>query len=760
MEKIISSFFIQNFIGFALWHGHVVCATVCGRFGFCRTTRRNCRALQDKRNAKMAKEKIVFRALSRALERGKGRSKHKMTIRCYSTTTTGPFKKYVEKKLQVPFSHPVKKSTQGKFKASPSTSTSKSPQSKPRSSVTSSFSSPSPPSSSSSSSSALASPAPKRVFNFKLVEFFKKKENELLMKLSADSQTLNPTDIEYTPIPSPVPTQVATLEHNLDRVLFSPGVHFLQDPRTRVFNFTPFLKKIMPVSKFDFNCLTQYITASKDKTLLQIAKESDLKYYSSTSSMTSALTQFHFWLSNNRPANIINLSKNFNGLGTSFSTGTKCATALMCKNQDGLFSIDADKSADRELLLSLLGHSMEKLLTTSPELFNKYHIDNSHQLTAEELDKSESYHYAKVGDFLMRSQLDCYDHRLPGTGTFDLKTRAVCAVRHDISHTEKHMTGYKIFKNHGLYESFEREFFELTRSALLKYSLQARIGNMDGIFICYHNIQNIFGFQYLGLEDIDHIFHSYDDRLSYKDFNRAGPNSKLNAQKVQAPIGSEVDDSSLSSYIADQEFRMSVKIWSEVLNKINQKLDNSSFRLVIKYEPEDSSLYCIATPMTNERIDEVQMLGDKSNSKFLDEDHQGNDEADIKFKQLQREKFQAITEETAGAAIGYKLTRKHFFDDKESNEVYYKPPINTKWEIKYQIEEIVGSKAVELYKKYMGEKENISWMDKGDDLSEQIDEYVKILRAYGDKGKLREELWKEKDEKLTIWEPIRNDRTV
>lgn len=31
----------------------------------------------------------------------------------------------------------------------------------------------------------------------------------------------------------------------------------------------------------------------------------------------------------------------------------------------------------------------------------------------------------------MRSQLDCKDRRLPGKGTFDVKTRAALVIRHD-----------------------------------------------------------------------------------------------------------------------------------------------------------------------------------------------------------------------------------------------------------------------------------------------------------------------------------------
>ena len=44
-----------------------------------------------------------------------------------------------------------------------------------------------------------------------------------------------------------------------------------------------------------------------------------------------------------------------------------------------------------------------------------------------------------------------------------------------------------------------RRFYDMTRSAFLKYSMQVRIGNMDGIFVAYHNTARIFGFQYISL---------------------------------------------------------------------------------------------------------------------------------------------------------------------------------------------------------------------------------------------------------------------
>ena len=51
--------------------------------------------------------------------------------------------------------------------------------------------------------------------------------------------------------------------------------------------------------------------------------------------------------------------------------------------------------------------------------------------------------------------------------------------------------------------SFEEEYYDMIRAAFLEYSFQARIGNMSGIFVAYHNVARIFGFQYISLEEID-----------------------------------------------------------------------------------------------------------------------------------------------------------------------------------------------------------------------------------------------------------------
>ena len=68
----------------------------------------------------------------------------------------------------------------------------------------------------------------------------------------------------------------------------------------------------------------------------------------------------------------------------------------------------------------------------------------------------------------MRSQLDCYDPRLPGTGVFDIKTRAAVPIRLDLMNYEEN-SGYIIRTLQGPLESFEKEYYDLIRSAFLKY---------------------------------------------------------------------------------------------------------------------------------------------------------------------------------------------------------------------------------------------------------------------------------------------------
>ena len=292
----------------------------------------------------------------------------------------------------------------------------------------------------------------------------------------------------------------------------------------------------MPVAEFDFSSLKEYITSSRDESLMRIAKAHGKRYMGSTSSMTAVLAHFHYLLSQWRSINISMLSKAFpTPSQPNFTEMSRIPSAIFLRWKDGAYAIDADKQFDSANVLSMLGKSMEKLLTLSTDDFEKYRKSNPDQVTDEEQSAPETFHYSTMGDFLMRSQLDAHDPRLPGTGMFDLKTRAVISIRMDVTNYE-HGVGYEIRSRQGEFESYEREYYDMIRAAFLKYSMQVRMGRMDGIFVAFHNVERIFGFQYISLSEMDSAIHGQWDTT-----------------------------------VGDQEFKLSLDLLNKILDRATKK---------------------------------------------------------------------------------------------------------------------------------------------------------------------------------------------
>ncbi|KAF4970638.1 hypothetical protein FSARC_2419 [Fusarium sarcochroum] len=394
-------------------------------------------------------------------------------------------------------------------------------------------------------------------------------------------QTIQPDALKLKPVEKDLAKEVPKLAYNLDKVLFNPGVYQLQDKRSRTYNFDPYLGSIMPVQEFDFNALKEYVTSSKDSRLRDLSAKHSKKYCGSTSSMTAMLSHFHFLLSAWRKPNFEQLSRSFKVEFESFTVLTRGPAAAFARYKDGVYAIDADKEFDSANILSMLGKSMEKLLTLPKEDFEKYRRTKSHELSEEEKNADEAFHYTTMGDFMMRSQLDAYDPRLPGTGMFDLKTRAVVSIRMDVEGYEKGV-GYEIRNRFGTWESFEREYYDMIRAAFLKYSLQVRMGRMDGIFVAFHNTQRIFGFQYVSIEEMDLALHGTSRRK-----------------------------------LGDDEFKTSVKLLNEVLNRASERFPKQSLRLHIETRPTNPPLtYFFAEPVTEEQIQRTQETGKASVEKF------------------------------------------------------------------------------------------------------------------------------------------------
>lgn len=394
-------------------------------------------------------------------------------------------------------------------------------------------------------------------------------------------RTTTPSQLHITPLDIPQP-RVPYLQYGLDRVLFNPGVYQLQDQVSRVYNFDPYLQNIMPNVEFDFDSLKEYKTSSKDEALAKIAKEHGNKYIGSTSSMTSALGHFHFLLSNWRPLNFGMLSNDFvaessKALPKQLTQINRAPAAFFLRWKNGTYAIDADKEHDHANVLMLLGKSMELLLTLPKSEFERYRKSDPRKVTEDQRTAPESYQYTTMRDFLMRSQLDAYDPRLPGNGAFDLKTRAVVSVRMAADDHEP-MTGYELYTQQGRWCSYEKEYYDMMRSTMLKYMLQARMGRMNGIFVAYHNVERMFGFQYLPIADMDRGLHGQTDPS-----------------------------------LGDQEFRASLDMLNEVLNAATAKFPEQSLRVHFETkeaEPGDNgmptALHVFAEPMSEEECDKIQ----------------------------------------------------------------------------------------------------------------------------------------------------------
>ncbi|CAE6410294.1 unnamed protein product, partial [Rhizoctonia solani] len=322
--------------------------------------------------------------------------------------------------------------------------------------------------------------------------------------ISLDSIARDPE--QFVPVP--------TLKHGLDRVLFNPGVHWLQDPHSRVYNFPPELQTMPAFTSFAYDRVNSFITSSKDTELTNLAKRYNKKFVGSTSSLSMILAHIYFLVSNWRDLDLDILSSAFVHMPRDFSAGQKMPYTFFMRQNDGITAFDSGSQSEDPLdqnILSYIGIMLEKLLTLPKEDFDALLRHSPEELAeSANIPKREAYRYSMSKSMVLRSQLDCADSRLPGTGVFDLKTRAAISVRRDVWNIEVG-SGYQIRSTTGPLESFEREYYDLCRSAFLKFSFQARIGAMDGVFVAYHNTSRMFGFQYVPLQEMDQrLFGSHE----------------------------------------------------------------------------------------------------------------------------------------------------------------------------------------------------------------------------------------------------------
>lgn len=100
-------------------------------------------------------------------------------------------------------------------------------------------------------------------------------------------------------------------------------------------------------------------------------------------------------------------------------------------------------------------------------------------------------------------------------------------------------------------------FYDMSRAAFLKYSMQVRIGGMDGIFVAYHNTARIFGFQYVPLREMDRILHG-------------------------------------TSEMGEQAFNLSVHLLEKILETASDAFPGKTFNLILN--TQENHLVAAASP--------------------------------------------------------------------------------------------------------------------------------------------------------------------
>ncbi|CAK9435627.1 uncharacterized protein LODBEIA_P03540 [Lodderomyces beijingensis] len=570
---------------------------------------------------------------------------------------------------------------------------------------------------------------------------------------------------------APPKGSVPPLAHNLDRVLFSPGVHFLQDPRTRVYNFSPFLKNVIKYDDFDFDKIAQFTPASKDSEMLKQAQRHQKQFYSSTSSMTSMLSKFYMLLNNYSKFNVDRFGKiPFSGLGLKLPASLFVEPQgefIMKKSGAGeqhekkgekdkkkekvetktVYSLSADKSCDSEILLSAMGHCLETLLTNPEKEFVKY----LKQSDAETPPPVNAYNYSSFGSFLMRSQLDCFDERLPGNGTFDLKTRASVNIRHNSKDPNQGETDYQIFRLKGPFESYEREFVDLIRTgAMMKYMFQARIGQMDGIFIAYHNVNQIFGFEYLPLEEIDKLYYS-DKSVS-----------ELTSTDPQH-IANFVDRDKMPSVIADSQFKFSIEIWETLLKKhILKDLndDQTPFRLVAQTRKHGArkctvlDIYVVS--MSKADVKEIQSISDRFPTSFRDTLSETQRVENFKNHVEEVERLNKSTLSHSSKLLSYTITMgENIFGDKCESYDHLPQSRPKSWKLSYHIIKNTNPSTVKFMSVLNEPLERLK-----QDLVEQVNPMRErrrnikaVLESYEQLGSLRKKVWAPRDKARQVYRP-------
>lgn len=344
--------------------------------------------------------------------------------------------------------------------------------------------------------------------------------------------------------------RVPKLQHNLDQLVHRPGIYTMQEVSKLQEDKGEFLRNIPKVEDLAMDQIPEYIPPSQDKSLLEFARNSNIKYVMSTSTISQVLSQIYYLLSSFRNPLFDNVFEDYENEPRKYMISQRKPVTNFLRKLDeskGIYGLDGDPGIFqyKNVILLNLGKVLERYLTLTPEEFNSALLKKNANQENKYLIPDDHHRFMKVNnDICLRSQIDCHslDPKTNQPFVFEIKTRACCPMRYELPNYADFFD-YKISQLKGIHSSYEREYYDLIRGAFLKYAFQLKIGRMDGAFMAYHNTKEIFGFEYIKTNEI-----------------------------MQRVFGSEI--------YADVCFMISSKLLTELLNNILKDLQGKQFEML------------------------------------------------------------------------------------------------------------------------------------------------------------------------------------
>lgn len=108
-------------------------------------------------------------------------------------------------------------------------------------------------------------------------------------------------------------------------------MHWLQDPRSRVYNYSPYLKEIPSVEDFAFDQIEPFQPPSSDPDIPILMHEHHKKFAGSTSSLSGMMCHLYFLISGDKRVNISTLSRDFSDTKGTFTSGQRMPTSVLFK---------------------------------------------------------------------------------------------------------------------------------------------------------------------------------------------------------------------------------------------------------------------------------------------------------------------------------------------------------------------------------------------------------------------------------------------